>query len=589
MPPKAKAKGVAAKARAKAAFAGKAKAQSAGLGKGGGAGPQGTLLPAGPAPEATRRWVHCGWDADYYDKEVALAAPGELIEAVMQDANGAARGCLLVEVIGAPSQLNLQGMACIGEEGCVFPVRFMACEDAGIADWAADAFVAGGTELFLPKQYEVDNERLVNVGVIQCARWRWRPAGHFPEAWVPDEVRSRAPAVVPPLLKAAPKARAPLLPVAPPAPKVAPAAARTAPGRHAAPAYWPALPRPTSSVQVLAGQFGGCAPPRKLGAAPGYGIYLTGFLPPLSREGAQGLPAAPGEAGAIAARPGKKEKTEKKPGKKKVVNDVLLHRAKGTDYEDASEENPSPSEERTAVARFKMKRAKDEEKHRGSSGSSSSSDDMRAELFRDAASLGSLVNIQRVAQESPGALLDSGLKAMRRFLDPGSHQGSGDRKHGRTPHVTQYLTTVALALQGRELGLRSERELRTLSEALDHLLLGNLDACGDILMQRFKAVELAGIAGWAVASRMELIAQRSVSAFPSEEREAALTREGEEKKLRKLAYGLRKGKSWAIGRGNSAEGPAVTLRPSSKARASFPAAALEGTAGKKKKRRGGAA
>ena len=38
------------------------------------------------------------------------------------------------------------------EEGCVFPVRFIASEDAGIADWAAGAFVAGGTELFLPKQ-----------------------------------------------------------------------------------------------------------------------------------------------------------------------------------------------------------------------------------------------------------------------------------------------------------------------------------------------------------------------------------------------------------------------------------------------------
>ena len=64
-----------------------------------------------------RRWVHCGWDADYYDNEVALAAPGELVEAAIQDADGAARGSLLVEVIGAPSQLNLQGVLCIGEEG----------------------------------------------------------------------------------------------------------------------------------------------------------------------------------------------------------------------------------------------------------------------------------------------------------------------------------------------------------------------------------------------------------------------------------------------------------------------------------------
>ena len=79
MPPKAKARGVAAKAPAKAAFAGKAKAQSAGLLMGR-AGPQGMLPPSGPVPVATRRWAHNGWDADYYDNKVALAAPGELVE-----------------------------------------------------------------------------------------------------------------------------------------------------------------------------------------------------------------------------------------------------------------------------------------------------------------------------------------------------------------------------------------------------------------------------------------------------------------------------------------------------------------------------
>ena len=78
---------------------------------------------------------------------------------------------------------------------------------------------------------------------------------------------------------------------------------------------------------------------------------------------------------------------------------------------------------------------------------------------------------------------------------------------------------------------------------MDHLLSGNLAACGDALLQRFKAVELAGEAGWAVASRMELIPQSAVSAVPSEEREAALTLEGRERKLLGFADGLRKGKS----------------------------------------------
>ena len=109
MPPKAKARGAAAKAKAKAVAAGKAKARAKAMAKGGGALPKlGALRSVGPPPVATRRWVQCGWDADFYDNEVALAVPGELIEAVVQDASGAARGCVLVEVIGAPSRLNVQ-------------------------------------------------------------------------------------------------------------------------------------------------------------------------------------------------------------------------------------------------------------------------------------------------------------------------------------------------------------------------------------------------------------------------------------------------------------------------------------------------
>ncbi len=105
-------------------------------------------------------------------------------------------------------------------------------------------------------------------------------------------------------------------------------------------------------------------------------------------------------------------------------------------------------------------------------------------------------------------------------------------------------------------------------------------------MQRFKAVELAGEAGWAVASRMELIAPPSVSAAPLKEREAALTLGGRARNLQGLAEWLRKCRPWGTGRGDSAERPAVTLRPSPKARAALLAAAPEGAAGKKRKRRG---
>ena len=150
---------------------------------------------------------------------------------------------------------------------------------------------------------------------------------------------------------------------------------------------------------------------------------------------------------------------------------------------------------------------------------------------------------QRVAQESPGALLDVGLKGMRGLLDPGCHQGGGDRKHGPAPHVTRQLTTVALSLKGRKLGLTSESDLRTLSEILDHLLLGHLDAGGNILMQWSKPVEWARKSGGAVASRLELIARPSAPAISSEERGAALALEGGGKKLQGPAKGLRKGRA----------------------------------------------
>ena len=83
-PPKAKAKGAAAEAKAEATAAGKAKTRVRGVGQGGAAVPEGALLLPEPLPAATRRWLHCGWDADFYDNEVALAVPGELIEAVVQ-------------------------------------------------------------------------------------------------------------------------------------------------------------------------------------------------------------------------------------------------------------------------------------------------------------------------------------------------------------------------------------------------------------------------------------------------------------------------------------------------------------------------
>lgn len=101
--------------------------------------------------------------------------------------------------------------------------------------------------------------------------------------------------------------------------------------------------------------------------------------------------------------------------------------------------------------------------------------------------------------------------------------------------MVNYLTTVVQAARGHELGIRNARELRTLAEALDRLLKGELAHCGDLLMQRFKAVESASAdANWAAASRYELIPEALVSAVPPEERAVALSLELSERKLQKL-------------------------------------------------------
>ena len=81
-----------------------------------------------------------GGDADFYDYKVALVVPCELIEAVMQDASEAARGCVLVEVIGVPRQLSLQDFPWITyhEQKRPFAGRAFAVNSACVACNAQD-------------------------------------------------------------------------------------------------------------------------------------------------------------------------------------------------------------------------------------------------------------------------------------------------------------------------------------------------------------------------------------------------------------------------------------------------------------------
>ena len=58
-----------------------------------------------------------------------------------------------------------------------------------------------------------------------------------------------------------------------------------------------------------------------------------------------------------------------------------------------------------------------------------------------------------------------------------------------SPVVTRYLLAVIIPATGlKNLQIQHLRELRTIALAVDMLLKGRSDSCGDVLLQRFKSL-----------------------------------------------------------------------------------------------------
>ena len=139
-------------------------------------------------------------------------------------------------------------------------------------------------------------------------------------------------------------------------------------------------------------------------------------------------------------------------------------------------------------------------------------------------------SILEVAHRRPGLLLGEGLQAMSRFVSNQQPGAGGPEK--LSGHAVRYLTTALQASGRSPLSVRGEREMRTVAHAIDALTEGRLAEAGDVLMQRFKAVEMAETdQSWAVAQRMELIPRRDISSVSSAERAAAVHAELAERRL----------------------------------------------------------
>jgi hypothetical protein len=92
--------------------------------------------------------------------------------------------------------------------------------------------------------------------------------------------------------------------------------------------------------------------------------------------------------------------------------------------------------------------------------------------------------------------------------------------------ATKFVTFLLSVFHGRhppeKVGARSTKELRTLAEALDALGEGNLPHLGDLLVQRFKALQQAHVDGdWTLASGHEIASTGDGTLATAEERYAA--------------------------------------------------------------------
>jgi len=95
---------------------------------------------------------------------------------------------------------------------------------------------------------------------------------------------------------------------------------------------------------------------------------------------------------------------------------------------------------------------------------------------------------------------------MEKLVNPAVGAPGGEKVPSLPPAAQKYLTCLVQVAQKMNLGRRDRQELQTLAQCLDHLACGRLAPLGDILMQRFKAVETAvSTKSWEIAPHMELV------------------------------------------------------------------------------------
>ena len=200
------------------------------------------------------------------------------------------------------------------------------------------------------------------------------------------------------------------------------------------------------------------------------------------------------------------------------------------------------------VPGFKKKKKKKKKKHKGrrhshnTSYSSSDSSSYSSSSFRlpSSRAAGRENPIAELSRKKPGKLFTQGLRTMAEYCDPSAGSGGGETLPAS---AYRYLTTLVSAAQGMHLKQRDQRELQTLAVCCDRLSRGDMAGVGDVLMQRFKAVESSASKSWEYAKQLELVPETQFQSVSLKEQEVAAKMAIRESQLqRSLKMGREEGR-----------------------------------------------
>ena len=180
------------------------------------------------------------------------------------------------------------------------------------------------------------------------------------------------------------------------------------------------------------------------------------------------------------------------------------------------------------------KSKKKKEKKKGSGSSDSQSKDSQStsteEEEEDGTSLFAAERkLKRIWQKYPGCLAATTVMEARNSLVTAAGTSWALEKNALPPVLTQYVRQTVLGSMGAPMA----QEVLTVAQALDHLLLGKVGSCADLLGQRLKALESLGKGShWTIARQHELIRVDSQGLADEAEHREAASRAREDDKLR---------------------------------------------------------